>query len=64
MTVRLLRKKQRGPRCSYCDLRADYRGLGFTKFACAAHEAKLRTEDQAAWARENDPSDAEWMLGI
>jgi len=54
MTVRKLRAKQRGPRCSHCDARAVHRGVNFTRFACDEHLAVLQAEDdrQAAVERE------------
>ncbi|WP_162651587.1 hypothetical protein [Lentilitoribacter sp. Alg239-R112] len=48
MSVLKLRKKQRGPWCSYCESernRAEFRGLGFTKFACQAHIKELYADD-------------------
>lgn len=49
MTVRRLKKAQRGPWCSYCDVdrkRAVHRGLGFRKFACSEHLPVLTAEDK------------------
>jgi hypothetical protein len=47
MTVRRLRKKQKGPWCSYCEVktRAVYRGCGFTKFSCFGHLDNLQEDD-------------------
>jgi hypothetical protein len=48
MTVRPLKAAQRGPWCSYCEgekVRATHRGLGFTKFSCAAHVSDLEAAD-------------------
>lgn len=52
MTVRRLRAKQRGPRCSYCEERAVHRGCYFRMFACSEHLDKL-TEDDAAQAAQD-----------
>lgn len=62
MTVRKLRKKQRGPKCSYCPERAEYRGLMFTKFGCAQHKAALDAEDAAQERRDSYSTDAEFSL--
>jgi len=52
MTVRRLRAKQRGPRCSYCTERAIHRGVGFTMFACAEHLDSLTAADRRQHAIE------------
>jgi tRNA(Ile2) C34 agmatinyltransferase TiaS len=54
VTVRVLRAKQRGPKCSTCGERAKWRGVDFTRFACADHETELRTEDDAQAERERN----------
>lgn len=49
MTVRRLRKTQRGPWCSYCPdktVRAVHRGCGFRKFSCKEHLSDLETQDR------------------
>jgi len=49
MTVRRLKKAQRGPWCSYCPdktERAVHRGCGFRKFACSYHLDKLKSDDR------------------
>lgn len=49
MTVRRLKKAQRGPWCSYCAAkteRAVHRGCGFRKFACTDHLDDLIADDQ------------------
>jgi len=50
--VRRLKGKQVGPRCSYCDVRASWRGYGFGKFACNAHITQLE-----AWDRRESAED-------
>ena len=61
MTVYRLRMKQVGPKCSYCDQRARYRGMMFAKFSCDAHQSELRAWD----AKESKPdySDAAFSAG-
>jgi tRNA(Ile2) C34 agmatinyltransferase TiaS len=54
MSVRLLRAKQRGPKCSTCGERAKWRGVDFTRFACADHEKELRAEDDEQVMRERN----------
>lgn len=49
MTVRKLKKEQRGPWCSYCPEkteRAVYRGCSFRRFACTEHLNTLTEEDK------------------
>lgn len=64
MTIRRLRGKQGGPKCSYCTERADWRGVYFTMFACAEHLPKLEGDDSDQAQRDSYQSDAEWSLGI
>lgn len=64
MTVRKLRSKQRGPRCSYCDARAVWRGVYFTKFACDEHKPRLDAADSEQTRRDSVQSDADWILGV
>jgi hypothetical protein len=64
VSVRRLRAKQRGPRCSYCPSLAKHRGMHFTKFACEDHRSQLVADDEAAAARDSLQSDADWALGI
>jgi hypothetical protein len=64
MTVRRLRKNQRGPKCSYCDSRAVYRGLMFTKFGCSLHKPLLDSEDAAQERRDAHCTEAEYSLGL
>jgi hypothetical protein len=44
--VRPLRFKQRGPKCSWCAVKATHRGFGFGRFACPQH-----LDDLTAWDR-------------
>ena len=65
MTVRRLRKNQRGPWCGYCEpktTRATHRGLGFSKFSCADHKERLETDDREYECRDSIGSDAEFSL--
>lgn len=52
MSVRSLKAKQRGPRCSYCTERAKWRGLMFRRFACSEHHGRLVAEDQEQSRRD------------
>jgi hypothetical protein len=65
MTVRRLRKNQRGPWCSYEEegvkVRAVHRGCGFTKFACSSCLEKLVADDDKQ-SSVDDFSDAEFSL--
>lgn len=54
MSVRFLRRKQRGPFCSHCNERAIWRGLGFTRFACASHLPDLNAEQTEQNERERN----------
>ena len=64
MTVRVLRAKQRGPNCSYCANKAKWRGVYFTRFACAEHEGLLRTADAEQERRDACHSEADWYAGV
>jgi hypothetical protein len=67
MTVRRLKKAQRGPWCSYCppkSERAVHRGCGFTKFACSKHMPNLTADDEAQSRRDSYQTDAEWQLRV
>lgn len=64
MTVRKLRVKQRGHKCSYCSERANWRGVYFTRFACDGHLSALEAEDANQRIRDAYQSDAEWGLGL
>jgi hypothetical protein len=58
MTVRKLRKKQQGPKCSFCQNKAVYRGSLFTKFSCEDHVNALSAEDKQC--ELTDYSDAQF----
>lgn len=62
MAVRLLRAKQRGPKCSWCTEKATHRGFGFGRLACSAHLTTLHDWDR----RESAPdySDAAFVGGF
>ena len=64
MTVRRLRKPQRGPWCSYCEgkVRAVHRGCGFRKFSCTDHLDALTAEDRKEEAQGAYQTEAEWEL--
>lgn len=62
MTVRRLKAKQRGPVCSYCESKAEYRGFGFGKFACEQHVPELTAWDRREQAP--DYSDAAFVGGF
>jgi hypothetical protein len=62
VTVRKLRAKQRGPKCSWCDAKAIQRGFMFSRFACADHAAELAAWD--ARAQAPDYSDAAFIGGF
>lgn len=64
MTVYRLRKKQRGPKCSYCDEKAAHRGCHFTKFACSYHLAQLTEDDRRQTASDEYHTEAEFQLGL
>lgn len=64
MTVRKLRAKQRGPQCSYCSERANWRGVYFTRFACDGHHSLLIDDDAVQSVRDSHHSEAEWGLRI
>ena len=67
MTVRRLRKKQRGPWCSYCEprtSRAVFRGCGFRKFCCSNCRPKLEAEDEKEERMGGYQTEAEWQLGV
>lgn len=64
MSVRKLRAKQRGMKCNFCDAPAVWRGVYFTRFACAAHYEKLVDIDNEQQRRDAHQSEAEWELGI
>ncbi len=61
MTVRRLKTKQLGPKCSFCDEKAVHRGYGFGKFACGSHHQQLSEWDRIASAP--DYSDAAFYAG-
>ena len=63
MTVRKLRKKQKGPWCSYCEdkTRAVYRGCGFTKFSCSDCLEKLQEADLNMERQEGHLSEADYQ---
>jgi hypothetical protein len=63
MTIRKLRKKQRGPSCSYCQEKAVYRGCFFTKFSCETHLSDLKADDKKCdLLAQPDYSDAEFSI--
>ena len=62
MTVRRLRKKQKGPKCDWCDEKAVYRGWHFTKFACSEHHLALDDLDTKLTANDSYESEAETSL--
>lgn len=64
MTVRKLRKNQRGPTCSYCLNRAVHRGLVFTRFACAEHKPLLDAADEAQERLDASLTEAEYSIGL
>lgn len=61
MAVRKLKTKQRGPKCSWCETKATYRGFMFGKHACEEHMAELKAWDKRATAP--DYSDASFYGG-
>ena len=63
MTVRRLRKKQKGPWCSYCEVktRAVYRGCSFTKFSCSEHFDNLQEDDCKMEKIESHLSEADYQ---
>ena len=63
MTVRPLKKKQKGPWCSYCEVktRAVYRGCFFTKFSCSEHLKNLQEDDYEMEKRESQLSEADYQ---
>lgn len=64
MVVRKLRAKQRGPKCSYCPERANWRGMYFTRFACDGHHGLLIDDDSVQMQRDSHQSEAEWSMGL
>lgn len=62
MTVRRLRGKQVGPRCSFCPERASWRGVYFTRFACNSHHAELSAEDKRQAIRDSHESEADYAI--
>lgn len=61
MTVRRIKTKQGKHSCSWCDRQAIYRGYGWGKCSCAAHQPELQDWDRKAQAP--DHSDAQFYAG-
>lgn len=61
MTVRRLKGKQTGLKCSWCEAKALHRGYGFGKLACAVHLPELTEWDRREQAP--DYSDAAFYGG-
>jgi hypothetical protein len=64
MTVKRLKKEQRGPWCSYCGgkvQRAVHRGCGFRKFSCSDHLSNLTADDLAESRQSNYQTEGEYQ---
>lgn len=61
MAVYKLKAKQRGPKCSFCNSCATYRGFMFAQFSCDAHRPKLVSWDTKE--TRADLSEAEFYAG-